>query len=261
MKSHYKRRKGTLMQIALITGGGSGLGSVFLSVIKTRYPELDEYWIIDIQKEKMEEIAKADRKVRPLVMDLADPDSYPLLHRQLEDNDADIRILINNAGVETVSSFEAAPENALVKTVRVNAEAVMRIDKTCMSFMSKGSFVVHTASIYAFSPVPGDAVYAASKAFVRSLSMALHEELKKKGINVMTLNPGGMKTAMDRSDLRKKGSLMPYLNMKDVAEGALAHAERGRSSYTPHIYYKFYSLFCKLLPSVITARILGRKYL
>ena len=249
------------MKIAVITGGGSGLGSVYLSVIRNRYPDLDEYWILDIQKEKLEETAATDRKIRPVVLNLADPASYPLLHDLLEEAHADIRILINNAGVETVASFAEAPEKALVNTVKVNAEAVMRIDKICIPFMGKGSFIIHTASIYAFSPMPGDAVYAASKAFVRSLSLALHEELKKKGINSMVLNPGGMKTALDRSDLRKKGFSMPYLDMRAVAEGALAHAEKGRASYTPRLYYRLYGLFCKLLPSSLAARILGRKYL
>lgn len=249
------------MRIAVITGGGGGLGSVFLSAIMKRYPDLDEYWIIDIQKEKLEAAAEADTRIRPVVMNLADPHSYVSLREQLESSEADIRVLINNAGVETVSAFEDAPEDALVSTVRVNAEAVMRIDKVCVPFMREGSIIIHTASIYAFSPVPGDAVYAASKAFVRSLSMALHEELRKKGINVLSLNPGGMRTPMDRSDIRKNAVSMPYLNMDDVANGALDNAEKGRSSYTPHVYYRFYSLFCKLLPHSLTARILGRNYL
>ena len=198
------------MKIAVITGGGSGLGSVYLSVIRNRYPDLDEYWILDIQKEKPAELLFGSGTAGPsVVLNLADPASYPLLHDLLEEAHADIRILINNAGVETVASFAEAPEKALVNTVRVNAEAVMRIDKICIPFMGKGGFIIHTASIYAFSPMPGDAVYAASKAFVRSLSLALHEELKKKGINSMVLNPGGMKTALDRSDLRKKASPCP----------------------------------------------------
>ena len=64
------------MKIAVITGGGSGLGSVYLAAIRKRYPELDEYWIIDIQKDKLEEIAKADSKIVPVVMNLADGDSF-----------------------------------------------------------------------------------------------------------------------------------------------------------------------------------------
>ncbi len=248
------------MKIAIITGGGGGLGSAFLTAIRNRYPELDEYWIIDIQKEKLEEASKADRRIRPVVMNLSDPESFGFLNDLLENSSADIRILINNAGVETVAPFEKAPEKSLINTVKVNSEAVMHIDKVCIPFMREGSFIIHTASIYAFSPVPGDAVYAASKAFVRSLSMALHEELREKGINAMTLNPGGMKTSMDRSDLRRKGFSMPYLNMNEVAKGALAKAEKGKASYTPSIYYRLYSLFCKLLPHTFTARILGRNY-
>ena len=249
------------MKVAIITGGGSGLGAVYLKTIRKRYPELDEYWIIDIQEDKMKEVSGNDPKIRPVLMNHSENDSYVYLNKLLEDNNADIRILINNAGVETVAFFEEAPERKLVNTVRVNSEAVMRIDKTCIPFMREGSFIIHTASIYAFSPGPGDAVYAASKAFVRSLSLALHEELKEKGINVMVLSPGGMNTAMDRSDLRKKSLLsMPFLDMEKVANGALDQAEKGKASYVPTLYYRLYTLFCKLFPSSFTARIIGSNY-
>ncbi len=248
------------MKIALISGGGSGLGAVYLETIIKRYPDLDQYWIIDISLEKLDEKAKEDAKIVPVVMDLSDPDSFSSLKRQLEEAGADIRILINNAGVETVAAFEEAEEERLANTVRVNSEAVMRLDKTCLPFMARGSMIIHTASIYAFSPVPGDAVYAASKAFVRSLSLALHEELKDKGINVMVLSPGGMKTAMDRSDIRKKGISMPFLDMHEVAKGALEQAEKGKASYVPTLYYRIYTLLCKLLPSSFTAGMIGRNY-
>ena len=123
------------MKITIITGGGGGLGSAFLTAIRNRYPGLDEYWIIDIQKEKLEEASKADRRIRPVVMNLSDPESFGFLNDLLENSTADIRILINNAGVETVAPFEKAPEKSLVNTVRVNSEAVMHIDKVCIPFM------------------------------------------------------------------------------------------------------------------------------
>ena len=248
------------MKIAIITGGGSGLGHVFYQVISKRYPDLDEYWLIDIQKDKLEKIAEEDEKVRPLTLDLGDDASYQKLQERLEENGADIRVLINNAGVETVAFFKDASEKALINTVKVDAEAVMRIDKSCIPFMNRGSILIHTASIYAFSPVPGDAVYAAAKSFVRSLSMALHEELKDQGIKVLTLCPGSMKTSLDRSDIRRNTVSMPYLKMEDVAKGALEQAEKGRSVYVPHFYYRAYSFFCKILPSTLTARILGKNY-
>lgn len=248
------------MKIAIITGGGSGLGHTFYRTISGRYADLDEYWLIDIQQDKLEQLASADQKVRPLCLDLTDPASFTKLEELLKDNSADIRILINNAGVETVAFFKDASERALVNTVKVDAEAVMRIDKTCVPFMGSGSIIIHTASIYAFSPVPGDAVYAASKAFVRSLSIALHEELKDQGIKVLTLCPGSMKTALDRKDVRKNIISMPYLKMEDVAREALEQAEKGRPVYVPRLYYKFYSFFCKILPSTLTAKVLGKNY-
>ena len=74
------------MKIAIITGGGGGLGSAFLTAIRNRYPGLDEYWIIDIQKEKLEEASKADRRIRPVVMNLSDPESFGFLNDLLENS-------------------------------------------------------------------------------------------------------------------------------------------------------------------------------
>ena len=102
------------MKIAVITGGGSGLGSVFLNTIRQRYPDLDEYWIIDIQEEKMKEAAGDDKRIRPVVMNLADSSAFSDLDKKLKEADADIRVLINNAGVETVAFFEDASTTFLV---------------------------------------------------------------------------------------------------------------------------------------------------
>ncbi|MBO7677996.1 MAG: hypothetical protein J6S49_10845 [Erysipelotrichaceae bacterium] len=72
------------MKIALITGGGSGLGAVYLKSIQRRYPKLDEYWILDIQEEKLKKIAKTDPKIRPVVMNLADGESFSYLDKLLQ---------------------------------------------------------------------------------------------------------------------------------------------------------------------------------
>ena len=85
-------------------------------------------------------------------------------------------------------------------------------------------------------------------------------ELFNKGIKVLMLSPGSMRTPMDRSDIRKKGISMPFLDMKEVADGALDAAERGKASFVPTFYYRMYTLWCKLFPSSYTARKIGKNY-
>ncbi|MBQ1477900.1 MAG: SDR family NAD(P)-dependent oxidoreductase [Erysipelotrichaceae bacterium] len=251
------------MKIAVITGASSGLGTFFLEEVAKKYPELEEVWIIaEKGMEKMEELSAAhkDVRVRPLLLDLSKESSFEELDELYRKEEADIRLLANNAGVETVSSFAETPLQKLELMVHVNVRGVMMMDRISIPYMKEGSAIVHTSSIYSFAPVPGDAVYAASKAFVRYLSIALHHELKKKGIKVLSLNPGSMKTALDRSDIRK-GFSMPYLEMKEVAKQALEFVEKGKASLTLHPYYKAFAAFYKTLPASVSAKILGRKYL
>ncbi len=251
------------MKIALITGASSGLGIFFLEETVKVYNDLDEIWILaERGLDTMEELSdryKETVKVRPLLMDLSKEETFTELDELLKKENAEISLLVNNAGVETVKSFADTPIEKLELMIHVNVRGVMMMDRICIPYMKEGSSIIHTSSIYSFAPVPGDAVYAASKAFVRHLSIALHEELKDKGIQVLSLNPGSMKTALDRKDLRK-GFSMPYLDMRTVAKSALKKVKEGKANLTLHPYYKAFAAFYKTLPAGLSAKILGRNY-
>ena len=108
-----------------------------------------------------------------------------------------------------------------------------------------------TCSISSFTPVPNQAVYSASKAYVQYLSRALHEEVRKRGIRILMMCPGNMDTEMNPKGQGRQSSrinMLPFLDMNVITEKSLEMAERGKAVYTPGIFYKFYKVSSKLLP-------------
>ena len=98
--------------------------------------------------------------------------------------------LVNNAGFGTAGEFaglDRARERALV---RLNCEAVVDLSHAFLPQLGPGSFIMNLASTASFQPVPLLATYAASKAFVLSLSEALADELSPRGVHVLALCPG-----------------------------------------------------------------------
>ena len=98
--------------------------------------------------------------------------------------------LVNNAGFATAGEFASLDRGRERMLVQLNCEAVVDLTHLFLPRLAAGGFVVNLGSTAGFQPVPLFATYAASKAFVLSLSEALADELAPRGIHVMALCPG-----------------------------------------------------------------------
>ena len=115
------------------------------------------------------------------------------------------------------------------------------------------SLVINVASIASFAPTPRMSVYAATKSFVLALSKALHDELRPRGIKVLAVCPGPMDTGFWKVANVPEGKSrlidrLPRVNPKEVAEGSLKAAKRGKLVYTNSLFYKVYRFLGKILP-------------
>lgn len=129
--------------------------------------------------------------------------------------------------------------------------------------MKKGSFEIITGSVSSFSPIPNQAVYSASKKYIYYLGKVLREEMKKSGVNILTLCPGNMDTEMNprRKIMHSKQiNLLSYLDMKVVTERCLKKAESRKVVYTPGGFYKFYRICSKIAPSQFMVKITKRSF-
>jgi len=246
------------MQIAIITGASSGLGKVFFEKVVERYPQLDEYWVIARSENKLKELAEQHPKlnVRVLPLDLSDTKSFQKLDEVLKEQNPDIRVLINNAGYDKPGLFREMSHKDIISLINLNAMGTTMISRCCLPYMNQGSYQIITGSIGSFAPLPWRAVYSASKAYVRFLVRALHEEERKHGVNIMLLSPGKMDTAMFHQNSTDSGnmSIQPYLDLDKVTVKALEKAERGSATYTPMAFYKVYRVLAKIVPSAIMVK-------
>ncbi|PJM79870.1 SDR family NAD(P)-dependent oxidoreductase [Bifidobacterium scaligerum] len=248
------------MNIAIVTGASSGLGAAFFKAIAARYRNLDEIWIIARREQRLR--ALADRygnprmRIRVIPLDLTEMAAHKELAELLENGRPNIRILINNAGYEREGLFRNMTSADIRSMIDLNVTAMTMINRLCLPYMQRGSFGIITGSVSAFAPIPWQAVYAASKAYVRFFSRAVREEERARGVNVMLFSPGNMNTEMNvRGSSTGKLARLPYLSLRRETAKALAKAERGAATYTPMLFYRLYRVFAKLMPSALAVHV------
>ncbi len=111
-------------------------------------------------------------------------------------HDREVGMLVNNAGFGTVGDFVAADPARMEEEIALNCAAVALLARAYAPAMveRRRGAIINVASTAAFQPLPSMAVYAATKAFVLSLSQALWDELRPYGVAVLGLCPGATET-------------------------------------------------------------------
>lgn len=182
------------MKIAVITGASAGIGREFVYAVD-KYDTFDEIWVIARRRERLEELAaKCRNPIRPIALDLSDLGSIDEYKALLEKEQPQIGILVNAAGCGVFGPFEEKELDKLLASARLNSLALTAMCHVSLPYMTSGSSIVNMGSNSAWQPVPYQAVYGASKSYVLSLSRALWRELRPKGIHVMCVCPGWIKT-------------------------------------------------------------------
>lgn len=241
------------MSIAILTGASAGLGQSFFRSLLRRHPDLTGIWLIARRRERLEALA-ADSPipVTVLPMDLTDPACYDALGHRLEAEGAAVKILINNAGLGELDNVADSTWPVQSRMVDLNCRALTAVTTVCLPYMERGGFVLNVCSIASFCPNTRMTVYSSTKAYVMSFTKGLREELKPRGINVLAVCPGPMKTEFldvanitDRSPMFKT---LPYSDPDKVADRAVVLAGRGRCVYTPLFLFKLYRVLAKVLP-------------
>jgi short-subunit dehydrogenase len=190
---------------------------------------------------KLAEDIERDYGVRADVAacDLADPSERSDLPELVTTAGLEVDILVNNAGFTTVGDVHENPERQL-GMVRVNVEALVDLTTRWLPGMvarGRGA-VIQVASVAAFNPIPVQAVYAATKAFVLSFSEATSAELKGTGVTMTALCPGPVSTEFTEAGGFKTESPGPsfiWSTAADVAKAGIEGADNGKRVVVPGI--------------------------
>ena len=242
---------------ALVTGASSGIGAQFARQLAARGHDLV---LVARRAERLEALAaELPTDARVLPCDLA-TDADELAGR-VGELGVEVELLVNNAGFGTFGRFWEIAPGRDAEMVRVNCEAVVTLSRAFVPAMvarGRGG-VINVASVSGFQPLPYTTVYAATKAFVRSFSDALHAELAGTGVNVLAVNPGPVRT--DWHDVAGDTRGVPaWIGAEQAVREALAAYERGARSIVPGRLPRLLYNASRLGPRPLQLRVIERMY-
>lgn len=194
---------------------------------------------------------------------LTDENSRAELIAYIEGKGYKFERIINVAGVDTQKAFtDYTPEKAIFQ-IRVNCEATLLLTHGLLKNRAEKTEVITIGSMSGVSPMPYFAIYSASKAFLANFFTALHYELKKDGVKVTTVMPGGIPTRPDIIDEIKSQGLWGKLSSKSpefVAEKSLKAVKKNKLTYVPGGFNKFLYFLIKLAPKRIVLKFIARRW-
>ncbi len=209
-------------QTALITGASSGIGAAL-----ARCFARDGHRLVLVARSGDKLTALADSlqsefavRVSVLPVDLSLPDAAAGLAAGIKRRRMVIDVLVNNAGVLEHGAFVRMPAQRHQQLIDLNVSGLTAmLAEFVPAMVQRGrGRILNVASIAAFQPVPSLATYAATKAYVLSLTESLAEELRGSGVTVTALCPGITDTPMVSAAAAKSPGLarLPGLLIGDV---------------------------------------------
>jgi hypothetical protein len=229
----------------VVTGASSGIGAEIAATLAARGLGVT---LVARSENKLRQLAdqlSSRHKVRVDVItaDLTDEASRRAIATELEQRSLLVNVLVNNAGGTTVGPVYRADVDRELAMIRTNVEAVVHL---CSLFLPgmverRSGAVLNVASTAAFQPLPGQAGYGASKAFVLSYSHAIRGELRPHGVTVTALCPGPVETgfaaAAGMSDT-EAAEAMPkimWVPAADVARAAVKGMDANKAVVIPGV--------------------------
>jgi len=241
------------MDIAIVTGASSGMGKEFVLQLGS-FVTVDEIWVIARRENALEELKKlVSTPIRPIVLDLCKEESYTAFAKILEEEKPNVKLLVNAAGFGKFGSFENISLEDECRMVDLNAKALLAMTRVTLPYMKKGSHILQLDSLSAFQPVPYITTYGATKAFVLSYTRAMNRELKSRGIRMMAMNPGWVKTEFFSHAFQTNQSEVQYFDRlyeaKDVVATGLKDLYKSKKDMSIHGFpVKFQVFLVKLVP-------------
>jgi len=243
---------------ALITGASAGIGRQFACQLAGRARSII---LIARREESLIELADELRQHRPNLriyvrkVDLSDFVQLQDLLDWIDREKLNVDLLINNAGLGDSGSFANSDPVRNKQMTLVNITALTSLTHHLLPQMitKRRGGILNVSSSAGFVPIPGLAVYAATKAYVASFSEALRAELRGTGVTVCALCPGPVVTEFQQVAKRKGvqpdiGPKFLIVTVEQVVRDALAALEAERPLVIPGLAMKLLMLLARSMP-------------
>lgn len=255
---------------ALVTGASAGIG-VELS---RRLASLGHgVTLVARREDRLRDLAaelEAAHGVRTEVIptDLADADARCTLMQEVGARGLEVDILVNNAGFSTMGAVADSDADREIDMVRTDVEAVVHLCAMAVPDMvgrGRGA-VLNVASTAAFQPLPGQAGYGGSKAFVLSYTQAMSVELRKSGVSATALCPGPVETEFAAAaglGGKQAAEALPdvmWVSAAEVAEAGIDGLAAGRSVVIPGVANRAVAGLAKVVPRRVLLPVLAWRH-
>lgn len=252
----------------LVTGASSGIGTEIARELARRGFGLT---IVARREDRLRELADeltAEHGVHaePVSCDVTDERDRARLVQSIDDRGVTVDVLVNNAGFGSAGRFWELDADKEVSMVRTNCEAIVALCGTYVPRMvSRGrGAILNTASVAGFQPIPRQATYAASKAFVVSFTDALHTELNGTGVTATALCPGPVATEfMDVAGIGTELTDLPsfaVMSAEDTARAAIEALDKDRRGVAPGLFNTVSAAAGRVTPRALLLPLMDRFY-
>jgi short-subunit dehydrogenase len=252
----------------LVTGASSGIGADLARSLARRGHGVV---LVARRSQRLEELARelADAhgvRAEVLACDLSDAEARSTLVDRIAELGLTVDVLVNNAGFGSGGRFQELDPEREVQMVRLNAEAVVDLCGRYVPGMVRAGSgaILNVASIAAFQPLPRQATYSATKAFVVTFSDAVHADLRGTGVTVTCLCPGPVETEFsDTAGIQDAAEGLPSLfwsQSADVAEESVKGLEQGKRQVIPGALNRASALGGQHAPRGLFLRLGSRLY-
>jgi hypothetical protein len=257
----------TTTYYTLITGGSSGIGKAIAWECASRGMNV---LLVALPGRDLHQTAGQLRneypvKVETLEIDLTSLSAPQDVYNWCMENNYQVNVLVNNAGVAGTAKFEESPVSYSDERIQLNIRAVVLLTRLFIPSMKKlpKAYILNVSSLSAFYSIPYKSIYSASKAFVLMFSRAIKEELRETSIKISVLCPNGVRTnsgthaRIESHGLKGKLTRVP---VEKVAKSAIKGLLNGKMVIIPGRINRGILIFGYFVPVNIKQRILAREF-
>lgn len=253
------------MSHTFISGATGGIGKAFVIECAKKG---DKLFLTGRSQDKLDALKKQiieeySVEVDCFACDLTSENERDALVLYAEQKGYKFKRIINVAGVDIQKAFMEYTQEKVLFQTRVNAEATVCLTHALLKNRAEKCEVITISSMSGATPMPYFALYSATKAMLTNFFTGLHYELKKEGVKVTVVMPGGVPTRPDLVEEIKSQGLWGKLSSKPasfVAKKSLKAVRKNKVKYIPGAFNKILYYFMKIIPRCIVLRFIARRW-
>jgi short-subunit dehydrogenase len=260
-------RSDGLRPLAVITGASEGIGrDLAFCYARGGYDVTlvaRREHLLNTLAEEVRAVTQGAASCRVIPVDLSDSEGCETLLTALAAEKQRLRAFVNNAGFGTLGWFHEVTASRHLDLIELNISALTHLCHGVLPWLRENGtgHILNIASVASFQPGPLMSTYYASKAYVLSLSEALHNESRGTGVTVCVACPGPTRTGFARvagiSPHAPAGGA-PAMDSDEVAALCFAAATSGRSLVIPGFRNRIASTIGRYAPRAWTAELVRR---